>query len=174
MQRVLRWRTYVEEYSPILHYIEGPKNLIADTFSRLGRRDDAAPQVSVGKNAANTDIDNTFYSLLDNPEIAECLLALPHDEYYVNLPTATGSESPLDLEALKEKQNADKELQTLLKKRPKQFFKRQIGEIEDVAVYVKEGENPKTQWRIALPKVMVKPTVEWFHLVTGHPGQKKL
>ena len=21
---------------------------------------------------------------------------------------------------------------------------------------------------------MVKPTVEWFHLVTGHPGQKKL
>ena len=99
-----------------MHYIEGPKNVIADVFSRLGRRNDAAPQVSVGKNAANNEIDNTFYSLLDDPELAECLLALPHDECYLNLPTSNASENPLDLETLKEKQNADNELQTLLNK----------------------------------------------------------
>ena len=33
----LRWCNQVEEYSPILHYIEGPKNTLADNLSRLHR-----------------------------------------------------------------------------------------------------------------------------------------
>ncbi len=35
MQRVLRWHTKIEEFSPILNYIEGPRNILADTLSRL-------------------------------------------------------------------------------------------------------------------------------------------
>ena len=40
--------------------------------------------------------------------------------------------------------------------------------------HVKEGENPNEQWRIALSKDMIEPTISWFHKVTGHPDSKKL
>jgi hypothetical protein len=34
-QRVLRWRTKIEEFSPMLHYIQGPRNILANNLSRL-------------------------------------------------------------------------------------------------------------------------------------------
>ncbi len=34
-QHVLRWHMKIEEFSPILHYIEGPCNILADNLSRL-------------------------------------------------------------------------------------------------------------------------------------------
>ncbi len=36
-KRVLRWRTKIEKFSPMLHYIEGPCNILADNLSRLHR-----------------------------------------------------------------------------------------------------------------------------------------
>jgi hypothetical protein len=35
MQHVLHWRTKIEEFSPMLHYIKGPRNILADNLSRL-------------------------------------------------------------------------------------------------------------------------------------------
>ncbi len=35
MQCVLRWRTKFEEFSPMLHYIESPCNILADNLLRL-------------------------------------------------------------------------------------------------------------------------------------------
>ena len=83
LQRQLRWISYVDEYGPELHYIEGPRNVIADTFSRLSRNDESSPLV--GKKAANVisnyESDNdkeSFYSLIiDGKEILDCLLSLP-------------------------------------------------------------------------------------------------
>ena len=33
--RVMRWRLYIEEYSPNLQYIKGEHNVVADALSRL-------------------------------------------------------------------------------------------------------------------------------------------
>jgi hypothetical protein len=35
MQHILRWCTKIEEFSPILHYIEGLHNILANNLSRL-------------------------------------------------------------------------------------------------------------------------------------------
>jgi hypothetical protein len=35
IQRELCWHTKIEEFSPILHYIEGPHNILAKNLSRL-------------------------------------------------------------------------------------------------------------------------------------------
>jgi hypothetical protein len=34
-QRVLCWHTKIEEFSPMPHYIEGPRNILANNLSRL-------------------------------------------------------------------------------------------------------------------------------------------
>ena len=45
-------KTISEEYGPKFEYIKGELNIIADTFSRMGRKDDTEPLV--GKNNAPT------------------------------------------------------------------------------------------------------------------------
>jgi hypothetical protein len=47
-QCVLCWRTKIEEFSPILHYIKGPRNILANYLSRLHRLVTPA-QIAEGK-----------------------------------------------------------------------------------------------------------------------------
>jgi hypothetical protein len=102
-QRVLRWRCYVEEYSPKMHYVKGPENVLADAFSRVPRAES-----TVGKNMPNNDdvIDehyiDCFHSVLDEPELFECFLNLPE----MNIP----AENPLNMEWIREQQQNDVEL----------------------------------------------------------------
>jgi len=56
------------------------------------------------------------------------------------------------------------------KKNPGQFKITRMGRDLDILVYVKPGLDAETQWRICLPKNMVKDAVKWFHLALGHPG----
>jgi hypothetical protein len=81
-QRRLRWISYVDEYGPALHYIDGPHNVIADTFSRLSRNDVSSPLG--GKKAtnvvSNSESDNKhdslYSSLFNDRTIIDCLLNL--------------------------------------------------------------------------------------------------
>ena len=108
-QSELRWQCYVEEYSPIIKYIEGPLNTIADTFSRLHCKDDGS--APVGKNGEpimakiaqtkdnnpDDNIEDNFYSILDQPEMVECFLHMSSEDCYLNLPDSEETVSPLTL-----------------------------------------------------------------------------
>ena len=52
--RVMRWRLFIEEYSPELRYIKGSHNVVADALSRLEKDD--LPQV---------ETKEAFYSILE-------------------------------------------------------------------------------------------------------------
>ena len=51
-QRVMRWRCYIEEYSPKLYYLKGKLNVLADAFSRLPRFDTLEDIEGKGPDAA--------------------------------------------------------------------------------------------------------------------------
>ena len=79
-----------------------------DTFSCLSHRNDKtqglmrkniAPISSLklkSFNGNNTDAD-VFYSLLDDPELAECFLTLPMEKCYLNVLSTDASESPSNI-----------------------------------------------------------------------------
>ena len=92
-QRVLRWRNKVEESSPALHYIEGPKKILADNLSRFQRLVTPA-QLAEGKNLVEPSTDDEedneiaylqeleYSGILDRDiqDSFECYLNLPESE----------------------------------------------------------------------------------------------
>jgi hypothetical protein len=66
-----------------LHYVEGPRNVIADTFSRLSRSYMSSPVVgkkatNVVSNSESNNRNESLHSLLmDDGDIINCLMNLP-------------------------------------------------------------------------------------------------
>jgi hypothetical protein len=101
MQRVLCWHTKVEEFSPILHYIKGPHNILADNLSRIHRLVTPAQSAEGKKLVEPAEVsieeeDNAYfsdkeYSGLYNEDVWKCI------ECYLNLPdTPHPDENPLN------------------------------------------------------------------------------
>ena len=201
-QRVLRWRMYVEEYHPKIHYIPGSDNAIADGFSRVPRKEDieeekkaaqAKPDdelesyLSYMKDAVNSLIEikrveyddmlflndsevsddlEAFYSMLDDPELFECLINLPEVD--------TPQHNPLNYSWIHEQQQADNQLIRLQRKKPENYITKEFEDNVKLICYVAPGDDAATQWRICLTEDMIPKVARWFHEILGHPGYKRL
>jgi hypothetical protein len=177
-QCVLHWRTKIEEFLPMLHYIEGPCNILADNLSRLHRLVTPA-QIAEGKKLVERaevsieEEDKAYfldqeYSGLYNEYVWECI------ECYLNLPdTPHPDENLLNYAHIHELQQQDEQLLALQVKYPDNYVNLQLDDnIDDIICY--KTDPTQLNWKIALPESMVVDTVNWFHQVMGHPGEKRL
>eukprot|EP00956_Cyclotella_meneghiniana_P031208 scaffold81158_cov76-Cyclotella_meneghiniana.AAC.1 len=180
-QRVLRWRTKIEEFSPTVHYIKGEKNVLADNLSRLNRLPETA-SLAKGKKLVEPAVvsddeeesdDEAFFleqefSGLYDQTIWECI------ECYLNLPDSeTPEENPLSYAHIREQQQQDQQLLALLDKYPDNYYYDNLDDdVNDIVCWRKHKDD--NDWKIALPESMIPEVVNWFHHVLGHPGQTRL
>jgi hypothetical protein len=130
-QRVLFWHTKIEDFSPILHYIKGPRNILANNLSWLHRLVTPA-QIAEGMKLvepAEVSIEeedkayflNQEYSGLYDEDVWECI------ECYLNLPdTPHPDENLLNYVHICELQQQDKQLLALQVKYPDNYVNLQL------------------------------------------------
>ena len=182
-QRVLRWRCFIEEYSPSIYYLEGKLNILADAFSRLPRFD--SHEVVEGKGPGD-DMNpvplEIYYSAAassaNDADLYECLKHHPDlDSYfdtmesYLNIPKM--DDNPLSYQWLKDTQDADTELQKLTETDEARFYLKKFRDVELIC-FTEAGRNKNRYWRIALSDEAVKPAIAWFHQFLNHPGKHRL
>ncbi len=126
-QRRLQWTSYVDEYGPRLHYSKRPSNVIADTFLCMPMQDTTSLAM-VGKEESNTDSLDCHFSFTDDREMMECFTHLPDEQCYLNLPQDSAINNPLDMEAIKEKQEADNELQHQATKYADRYIRKSVSQ----------------------------------------------
>ncbi len=73
---------------------------MADTFSRMPTRS-TTPSTMVGKEESTADFLDCHFSVIDDREMMECLVHLPDEECYLNLPPDSAVDNPLDMEKIK-------------------------------------------------------------------------
>ena len=83
--------------------------------------------------------------------------------------------NPLSYACIREQQQDNEKLLALQARFPDRFvYKKLDDDVDDIICFVKPGEDPNSQWKVALPEQMLKETVQWFHQVMGHPGATRL
>jgi len=141
--RVMRWRLYIEEYSPDLRYIPGPKNAVADTLSRLERTD-----------TPFDDSKEAFYAAMDC--FAKTKKSKDKEEDFAF--------HPLSYAHLDEAQRSDSDIKKILKKDNSKYTLQEFhggGKTRSLVCY-----NNK----IVVPKKLQRHVIDWYHTVLCHPG----
>jgi hypothetical protein len=153
-QRVLRWRAYVEEYSPRLSYLEGPNNVLADSLLRchhLPSEDELANATYLvppsdtdsivkieGYFLENIGTIDPIFSELEYSGVPDADLSKILD-CYVNLPDETLVVShPLNFKHIADEQHTDHKLNVLKQRLPAPYRNKSLDpDVRDITCYVK-------------------------------------
>jgi RNase H-like domain found in reverse transcriptase len=140
--RVMRWRLFIEEYSPDLQYIKGGNNVVANALSLLHQQ-----------SISYQDSLESFYSIVECHK-SDQKKTLPHDFHplsYVHLETAQKRDS----QSKKELLHKDSKYQL------KDFHGVVGGTSRSLICY---NNN------IVVPKHLQKHVIDWYHIALCHPG----
>ena len=117
-----------------------------------------------GDNPLTTTINDDGTIYLCDSNVEHCSLNLPEDMV---------EDKPLDLENINEKQNKDDDLSQSLARHPTWYISKNISDVNDILCYTKPG-NSAANWKIVLPRDLIRPSIMWYHQVTGYLGSKRL
>ncbi len=148
MQCVLHWHTKYEEFLPMLHHIEGPRNILTDNLSRLhclvtlaqiaeGKKLVEPAEVSIEEEEEAYFLDQEYSGLYDENvwECIGCYLILPD--------TPHSDENPLNYAHIHELQQQDEKLLALQVKYPDNYVNLQLDDnVYDIICYKKDPTQP--------------------------------
>ena len=131
--------------------------VIVDTFSRMPMKN-TTPLIMVGKEEPTADPLDCHFSVTDDTKMVNCIAYLPSKECYLNLPPDSTVDNPLDMEMIKEQQDADNDLLCQATKYAGRYGRKSVSSVDNVLCYVKPGD-PWANWKIALPRSMLQPFI---------------
>ncbi len=145
--RVMRWRLLIQEYAPILHYVEGGKNVVADALSRL---------------EFDEDCDDSF-------ALVEEVFNLPTSSW-------RNFHQPLTMKAIGEAQKSDKYVAKVRSQAPERLGElfEDIGKKSGPDRVLTEFDRDEKTSRIIVPATLTKRLMEWYHTNLIHPGVNRL
>jgi hypothetical protein len=148
IQHILSWCTKIEEFSPMLHCIEGPCNILADNLSWLhhlvtpgqvaeGKKLVEPAEASSKKENKAYFLDQEYISLYDN-EVWDCI------ECYRNLPeTPHPDQNLLNYTHTRELHQQDKQLLALQVKYQENHVNLQLDDnVDDIICYKRDPTQP--------------------------------
>jgi len=145
--RVMRWRLFIEEYSPNLKYIKGDENVVADALSRL-------PTILAAMPAEAKPLDDSmeaFYTIMD------CFGNNKNKEQNFDF-------HPLSYAHLDAAQQVDPDIMKELRKDTCKYLLKDFhggGTTRSLVCY-----NDK----IVVPKKLHQHVIDWYHVTLCHPG----
>ena len=159
-QRVVRWRLYLEDFSPIFHYVRGTDNIIADALSRLPFDEEIlqgtnhiGPQLSIPTEG--------FCFEQDDKDLFDCFLHHPNID---RIPY------PISHARILEFQQQDNELRQWYMHNDKYKMHNVTDNIQLIAYQA----TPTSTLKIVIPQPLLIETIIWYHLTLNHPGSTRL